>query len=156
MASYTDDAITTFLEAQASRVEALVDAGADVIFAKAWVSPGQDARRLLTDGSFPMALITDEGGRPHPHNNKIELRRFSVVVVLVNEFDSVGENAEKDLLNICGVVRFGDGTNPGLELDTGNANVSWAEDGPVDTTILDQGTTIYSKAVRFSYELVRT
>lgn len=156
MATYTDDAITTFLEAQASKLEALVDAAADVIFAKAWVSPGVDARRLLQDGSFPMAMLNDEGGRPHPHNFKLENRRFTVVVVLMNEFDTMGENAEKDLLNIMGVVRFGDGTNPGLELDTGNANVSWASDGPAQTTIIDQGPVIYSKSITFEYELKRS
>jgi hypothetical protein len=155
MPSYTDDAIVTFLEAQVTRLEALNDAAGDNLLSKAWVSPGTTASKLLADAVFPVALVNDEGGSPLPHNNSIEQRRFSVTVICLNETDLVGENAEKDLLNICGVVRRGDGTNPGLELDTGNANVSWGGDGPLQTVVTDQGVVLYSKTIEFSYELVR-
>lgn len=156
MPSYNDDAITTFLEAQVTRLEALNDASAANLFSKVWISPGVDVQRLLTDGAFPLAMVSDRGGVQHPHNRNIEQRRFSVTVVLLNETDLVGENAEKDLLNVCGLVRRGDGTNPGLELDTGNANVSYEEDAGSESVVTEQGPVIYSKTILFAYELVRT
>lgn len=156
MGNYADDAVTDFLQAQLAKLDALVDSDTVVIFADSRISPGRDITQHLIDSSFPIALVNDEGGTPHPHLYKQEQRRFAVTVAVLQEVDVVGEQGEVDLLNICGIVRFGDGTNPGLELDTSNAEVSFAGDGPVQTVVLDQGQRIFTKSIGFTYELKRS
>jgi hypothetical protein len=151
--------ILTFLEAQATKILALVhdnqaEDGTVKYFRRCWISPGVDYRRLLRVPNFPTVLLNDEGGGPHSANHLIELRQFSATVFVLVPADHVGEKAEKTLLDLIDVLLWGDGANPGIGRDVGNAVVEYWDSG-VSSVVTTEGAMIVSKQLNFPYELAR-
>lgn len=147
------DPILTFLESQLTKLAAIQRLSA-MAFPGQWISAGFDPERLLREPNFPAVLVNDEGGGVHPANRNIDQRRFSVTIVVHVPQDNLGQEAEKELLRLCGLAMRGDGTHKGLIRDTTNAVASLPEDG-VRSLVTESGIMLVSKQLNFRYELAR-
>lgn len=146
--------IRTFLEAQQDRLEAIQNSG-EAAFRAVFITPGVNVSRLIRNATWPVAMVSNAGGRTHPQNNKLEERFFTLTVATKHEGDHVAEEGETELLDLVELALRGDGTNPGLTFETANAICS-EEDGATESVILETGVTLIWQTVRLKYKLQRS
>ncbi len=149
----------TFLVA-VQTAAALIQNGAVAAFNSVHICPDTSTvlQRLRAQGNrFPSCCLVDEGGSWHPHNKKIETRRFSATIAVVNLRDPQGDWASRYVLDLCDLFLIGDGTNPGQRKNfgTGTPVVSLPDSSPAPVS--DPGhTEIIYKTLFFDYTLQRS
>lgn len=114
--------------------------------------------RLQAQGiSFPACVVADESGTPHPHNLKLENRRFAVVVAVRNMQDPQGTFATDETLDLCELVMAGDGTNPGQRQQWGTGTPIRSLAGPEAAPVGAIGANeIIYRTMFFEYWLQRS
>lgn len=114
----------TFLQAVQTAVAAILN-GSDKAFNSVVIcaDTAQLVERLQGLATrFPACVIVDEGGYPHPHNLKLEFRRFSATVAARNYRGLTGEQVVEQVLDLAELLQAGDGTNPGQRQQFGTGS----------------------------------
>lgn len=151
----------TFLSAVKTAVVALVDGSANKYFNKVKIIPNltQIRERILAPGvRFPCAFIADAGAEEHPHQKKLKTGVMTITVAYKNNRDGQGDHATRKVLDLCDIVREGDGTNPGQKQDFGTGTPTRSlstNDTPPESTGTGHTEVIY-KTLFFEYTLQRS
>lgn len=152
---------TTFLSAVKTAVIALVDGSANKYFNKVKIIPNltQLRERLMAPGvRFPCAFIADAGAEEHPHQKKLRTGVMTITIAQRNTRDSQGDWITRQVLDLCSIVREGDGTNPGQKLDFGTGTPTRSlstNDTPPESTGVGH-TEVVFKTLFFEYTLQRS